>query len=285
VRSQRAILRVDAEFYARLAKENRVKAMRIATFNILNGRSPTDDVVDERRFRDAIVSLDADLLGLQEVDRRQPRSRYADLTAIAADAMVAPHHMFVPAIAGTPGTGWSAASGEEAPDTAAYGIAFLSRRPVTDWTVVRLPAAPLPVPYRATGAAVPRLVRDEPRVAIVASVDMPHGPMDVVTTHLSFLRPWADRQLRRLVRTLSPNRGPTVLIGDLNMPLDAAQRMTGMNPLAVGPTFPAAAPRRQIDHILTDGQFTVTSCGAVQLAISDHRALVADLAVSKGEVC
>ncbi|HLN78763.1 MAG TPA: endonuclease/exonuclease/phosphatase family protein, partial [Nocardioidaceae bacterium] len=48
--------------------------MRVATFNILNGRSPADDRVDIERFATAVKSLDADVLALQEVDRNQPRS-------------------------------------------------------------------------------------------------------------------------------------------------------------------------------------------------------------------
>ncbi len=71
--------------------------MRIATFNILSGRSPGDDQVDERRFAEAVRALDADVLGLQEVDRNQPRSQHADLTAIAAEAMGATAHRFVAA--------------------------------------------------------------------------------------------------------------------------------------------------------------------------------------------
>ncbi|HRI97143.1 MAG TPA: endonuclease/exonuclease/phosphatase family protein [Nocardioides sp.] len=62
--------------------------MRVATFNILHGRSPADGVVDLERFAAAIASLDSDVLALQEVDRNQPRSQHADLTAVAAEAMV-----------------------------------------------------------------------------------------------------------------------------------------------------------------------------------------------------
>ena len=35
--------------------------MRVATFNILNGRSPADDTVDLDTFKDAVASLDADV--------------------------------------------------------------------------------------------------------------------------------------------------------------------------------------------------------------------------------
>jgi endonuclease/exonuclease/phosphatase family metal-dependent hydrolase len=61
--------------------------MRLATFNILHGRSLHDGVVDLGRLADAIRFLDADILAIQEVDRDQPRSHLADLTAVAAEAM------------------------------------------------------------------------------------------------------------------------------------------------------------------------------------------------------
>ena len=252
--------------------------MRIATFNILHGRSPADDRVDEERFHRSIRLLDADLLGLQEVDLDQPRSQHADLTAVAADAMGARHHLFVAALSGTPGAVWSPATGHERPDSPAYGIALLSRYAVLGWQVVRLPGAPVRVPHRSPGRVWPAWVRDEPRVAVRARVDGPDGPLDVVTTHLSFLRPWNGRQLRRLMAALPPARShPTVLLGDLNMGPGPARRLTGMKPLASGPTFPAGVPRVQIDHILASGALGPAHGQVVSLPMSDHRALVADL--------
>ena len=255
-----------------------VGAVRVATFNILNGRSPADGRVDEARFHDAIRSLDADLLGLQEVDRNQPRSGQLDLTAIAAEAMGADHHRFVPALAGTPGASWSAATGAEPVGSPAYGIALLSRYDVRGWRVVRLPGAPAPVPHLEPGHRVPVWVRDEPRVAVVATVDGPDGRFDVVTTHLSFLRPWNGRQLRRLMAALpTAPIEPTLLMGDLNMGPRAAARLTGMRPWASGPTFPATAPQVQLDHILASGEWGPVRGQVVALPMSDHRALVAEL--------
>ena len=175
--------------------------MRIATWNILSGRSPGEEAVDEGRFADAVRSLDADLLGLQEVDRAQPRSGNLDLTAVAAEAMGAREWMFAPALTGTPDS-WRGATGREAADVPTYGVAFLSRYRVEAWDVVPLPPATMPVPYRWPGNLRPSLVRDEPRVAIVAEVAAPHGPLRVVTTHLSFLPTSNGAQLRLLVRRL-----------------------------------------------------------------------------------
>ena len=142
--------------------------MRLATFNILHGRSPADDRVDVDRYAASVAGLDADVLALQEVDRDQPRSHLADLTAVAADAMGAVAHRFVAAIAGTPGATWMAATGTEQPGTAAYGIGLLSRHPVSSWQVVRLPTIPVRFPLWLSGPRKVVVVREEPRTAVVA---------------------------------------------------------------------------------------------------------------------
>ena len=255
----------------------------MATFNILNGRSPTDGRVDVDRFAAAIASLDADVLALQEVDRNQARSQHADLTAVAADAMGAAEHRFVAALAGTPGAAWVAADGREQPDAAAYGIALLSRYPVLGWEVVRLPPVPVRLPMLFDGSRRPVWVRDEPRVAVTATVASPAGPVTVVNTHLSWIRWWNARQLRRLMGTLDSRSGtarPLVLMGDLNMGPERAIQLTRMQSLAAAPTFPVNQPREQIDHVLGRGPVAATSARSVVLPLSDHRALVADLAIA-----
>jgi endonuclease/exonuclease/phosphatase family metal-dependent hydrolase len=248
--------------------------VRLATFNILSGRSPSAPEVDVDRFAAAVASLDADVLALQEVDRRQPRSGYVDLADVAATATGAVDHRFAAAMTG-PGDDWVPATGEEPPDAAVYGIALLSRWPVTGWRTIRMPGLPLRVPHRWPGSRRLTWVRDEQRVALVAEVHSPHGLLRVVATHLSFV-PWSGgRQLRRL---LAEAVGADVLMGDLNMAPERAARMTGMRPLATAPTFPAGAPTTQLDHLLTGSAALVARHGAaVELPVSDHLALVADL--------
>ncbi|MBV9830814.1 MAG: endonuclease/exonuclease/phosphatase family protein [Marmoricola sp.] len=251
--------------------------MRVATFNILNGRSPDDDRVDPERVAAAIRELDADVLALQEVDRAQARSEYVDLTAVAAEAMGATDHRFVAALSGSPGATWVAATGDEQPDAAAYGIALLSRHPVTAWQVVRLPAPRTRVPMWFRPRSLPTWVREEPRVAVAAEVVTPEGPLRVVATHLSFVTLWNGHQLRTLLRGLPRVPHPTLLLGDLNMGPARAARITGMTSLARHVTFPAPRPREQLDHVLADRPVPAAS-RAVRLPLSDHRALVVDLA-------
>jgi endonuclease/exonuclease/phosphatase family metal-dependent hydrolase len=251
--------------------------VRLATFNILNGRSPADDQVDLGTLRNAVADLDADVLALQEVDRNQPRSQSADLTAVAAEAMGAPEHRFVAALSGSPGAAWVAATGHEQPSGASYGIALLSRHPVVAWEVIRLPALPVRMPMWFRGDVLPTLVVDEPRVAVAAVVDAPTGRLTVANTHLSFVPWWNGRQLRFLVSALAAMPRPLVLMGDLNMRPPRASALTGLTPLVSARTFPAQRPLEQIDHVLADGVQAVSG-DARQLPLSDHRALVVDLA-------
>jgi endonuclease/exonuclease/phosphatase family metal-dependent hydrolase len=253
--------------------------VRIATFNILHGRSPADGRVDVDRLAAAVKSLDADVLGLQEVDRDQPRSLGADLTAVASEAMGATDPQFVAALHGTPGSTWMAATGEEQPGSATYGIALLSRFPVVSWRVVRLPALRSRVPVWFRGARRPTIVGDEPRVAVAAVLDGPAGRFTVANTHLSFIPGWNVLQLRRLVRCLEGTREPLVLMGDLNMEPRQAARVSGLRPLASASTFPLEDPTRQLDHLLVRGGLVAAAPGeAVRLPLSDHRALVATCA-------
>ncbi|WP_182112932.1 MULTISPECIES: endonuclease/exonuclease/phosphatase family protein [unclassified Actinotalea] len=252
--------------------------MRLATFNILHGHSLVDDTVDVGRFARAVAELDADVLALQEVDRDQPRSHGADLTAVAAEAMGAPEHRFVATLAGTPEL-WSAATGELQPNTAGYGIALLSRYPVLSWRAMALPALRGRVPVVFPDRRRPTLVRDEPRAAVGAVVDAPGGPVTVVATHLTFIPGWNGHQLRRLVRLLRQEPRPVVVMGDLNLEADRPARVSGWRSLASAPTFPVAEPQRQLDHILVDGPLEAVAPGwAMDTGLSDHRALAVDVA-------
>jgi endonuclease/exonuclease/phosphatase family metal-dependent hydrolase len=254
--------------------------VRLATFNILHGRSPTDGRVDLDRFRAAVASLDADVLALQEVDRRQERSHQADLTAIAADAMGAEEHRFVPALRGAPEAWAPAEDGDPADpaDPAEYGVALLSRRRVSSWQSVRLPRLRSPALIWSREEARPRWVREEPRVAVVAVVDGPSGPVTVANTHLSFVPWWNGHQLRALMRSLRQHAPwPRLLLGDLNMGPRRARRVTGMASLVSSSTFPADAPREQLDHVLADGSLVTHRAEARWLPLSDHRALVVEI--------
>lgn len=258
--------------------------MRLATFNLLHGRSLSDGTVVADRLHDAVQHLAADVVGLQEVDRGQSRSDARDLTREVARSMGADAWRFVPALVGTPGATWRAAvDADHAPDAggAMYGCGLVSRYPVTSWQTVRLPAAPVRSPVLLPGTRRAVWLQDEPRVGIAAVLDTPLGALTVATTHLSFVPVWNGVQLRRLCRELAALPGPRVLLGDLNMPPPFPRVLSGWRVLAAAPTYPSTEPRIQLDHVLGSGPLPrVLSVETPQLPVSDHRALLVELAAS-----
>jgi endonuclease/exonuclease/phosphatase family metal-dependent hydrolase len=259
----------------------RVDAVRLATFNLLHGRSLSDGKVHAERVTDAVAALDADVLGLQEVDRAQPRSGLLDLTAIAADALGAPTHRFAAAVVGTPGETWQPWRSDDDNAHPLYGIALVSRYPVLRWQITPLPAAPVRSPVYIPKAGV-LLLKDEPRVLLAAVLDTPGGPITVATTHLSFVPGWNVRQLRTAVRALRLLPAPRILLGDLNMPAGPVRAFTGWRPLARMATYPSPSPRAQLDHVLADPQGrdrlgTVLLSRTPHVEVSDHRPLVVEL--------
>jgi endonuclease/exonuclease/phosphatase family metal-dependent hydrolase len=155
---------------------------------------------------------------------------------------------------------------------------------VRAWHRLRLPLA---VPWLLDRAQV---ARDEPRAALAAELDTPEGPLTVVCTHLSPGRPQQAThsqpghnvlQLRYLHIALRVAPRPLVLLGDLNLRGEIPAQLTGLRPLATAPTYPAARPRFQIDHVLADGDVVAAGEGqSVNTGVSDHRALVVDMTLT-----
>ena len=262
--------------------------LRLATWNVLGGRTATGRS-DPAALARGVLALDADVVALQEIDYHQARSDERDQTADLIEALSssgapwAGH--FLPTLAGSPGPArsWRPATGDfVSAGGSAYGIALLTRLPVRSWHSLRWTASwgrlPMLVPTpQGRMAVVP--IPDEPRAALAALVETELGPLTVIGTHLSFLPGRTVRQLRALRRWAGSLPAPRVLLGDLNLPGGLPSTVTGWRRLADAPTFPAHAPRVQLDHALGDGLGAAIMAGSttVRGPVSDHRAVVIDL--------
>ncbi|MGY1704022.1 endonuclease/exonuclease/phosphatase family protein [Geodermatophilus sp. SYSU D00697] len=255
--------------------------VRIGTANIASGRSATGTLLTPGELRTAVEGLDVDVLAVQEVDAGQPRSHRTDQAAVLAEGLDAAHWRGAVTLTGTPDPFRSWTPAEPAvrgPHPAAagpvYGVALISRLPVLDWSVLGLGTgrARLPVqgPDPRTGGRRWWWVPDEPRIALAARL----AHLTVVTTHLSFAPHTAVRQLRRLRRWLAGIPGPVVLAGDLNLPGTVPARLLRATSLVRAPSFPAADPRVQLDHVLALGDGLRARDGGTRvLPVGDHRAL------------
>ena len=237
---------------------NATGEMRAATFNTRHGRPQRSTSVDLPGLLAAVGSLDADVVGLQELDSGTQRSNGVDQPAAIA-AATGSEVRFARAIDH---------------DGGEYGVAIASRSGIERSEVLRLDG------------------RGEPRVALLAHV----GPVDddrtgsgsgsgtgwaVGCTHLSTRGADAIAQLRAVLHELDRFAGdrPAVLLGDLNLgPRDVAPVLaaTGWVAAPSGPTHPAITPDRRIDWIVVR-RGIVRDAVVVDVRASDHRPLVAEL--------
>lgn len=199
----------------------------------------------------ALARLDADVIAVQEAwwaaDSTEP-----DDVAAAADKLGA-ELIRVP-LAGTSLGDLGIAPN---PDRGSWGIAVLSRLPVTSQETIDLGQAPGDSYSRA---------------ALICTIEAPGGwLLRLVSTHLTH-RFTSPVQLYQLTQHLA--RGddhlPTVIAGDLNMPRLATWIAAGYAPTVRGRTFPADRPVIQLDHLLVTPQLKVAGAAVLGPVGSDH---------------
>lgn len=247
----------------------------MATWNVLHGLGVDTGRVDLGRIATALMTLDADVIALQEVDRHQDRSGRIDQAGEIAQRL-GYGAIFAPALLGSPETVWRAPSGED-PGGPAYGVAVLSRLPVLAVRRLRLPGGG--DGQRTTSATPSRPGWDrEPRVALQVRVGVDDAALTVTCAHLSYL-PWRALRQRSSVLAAAAGAGASVVAGDFNLPAWVMRRVGGgWRWAGGGATHPSHDPRIQLDHILGRGvQVSVVEVGA--RAASDHLPLVAEVSV------
>jgi endonuclease/exonuclease/phosphatase family metal-dependent hydrolase len=221
----------------------RHQALRLATYNVQHGRTPGGEVDIELLAR-SCAALQADVLGLQEVDVNLRRSYDAD-TAAAVAEVCGMAFVFGEAIAIRGGR---------------YGNALLVRGVIEDVEVLPIPDA-------------------EPRSAIVARAVIDGGAtVSVATTHLG-LRGAAADELPLVFAAIQRRAHPRAVLGDFNLDPDVVEPLAaaaGFERVTSEATWPAKRPRRTIDHVLLDG-LRPTAVVVAPLPVSDHRALVVEV--------
>lgn len=246
--------------------------LRVATYNIHAGAG-MDNVFDLDRQVAALRSLDADVIGLQEVDVHwDARSEWRDLASELARRLrmhvsFAPIYDFDPVAEGEP--------------RREFGVAVLSRYRIVsaeNHDITRLSTQdpdPVPAPGPGFGEVVLRV----------------RGlPVHVYATHLDFrgdpsVRVAQVADTRRIMaEDLKSERGPVrqILLGDFNAAPTAPElaplweNLTDIEPGA--PTFPAQDPVQRIDYVaVSKDTIRVRDAAVTETLASDHRPVVADL--------
>ena len=225
--------------------------------------------------------LKADVVCLQEVDFMKERSSMLDQIEILSIYGGFEFAHFFPALVGEPGARESfrmpTSSEVKTPPGNSYGIGILSRFPISDVQTMQLSGSrlSLPMPCLIDGKNRWRMIPDEPRIAARVTVESDQGEIDIVTTHLSFIPSRAISQLLALRQFVGTK--PTIFAGDFNLAPGLTKTLMQLNHAVLSPTYPKLQPRAQLDHILISNTLTISDSGTLELSISDHLALFAEV--------
>ncbi|MDN5687283.1 MAG: endonuclease/exonuclease/phosphatase family protein [Brachybacterium sp.] len=267
-----------------------MSALRVATVNIHHGADGRDRR-DLTRAAAALAALDADVIGVQEVDVGfGPRSGDEDQAARLAELL------------GYQGC-FGATIDRPAPADgvpARYGLALLTRGQILRREMQLLPGDP-----RRPSAR-------EPRGLLSVRLRSPQGAeLTVLVTHLDPAhRHHRAAQVRGICEAAATLPGPRVLLGDLNTDpaagelaalaaggwREAAAELVG--PLARRPglrrlvaalpggplraTFPARLPLRRLDSVWVHDGIRVETLEVGAGRASDHRPVVAGIRLPQG---
>jgi endonuclease/exonuclease/phosphatase family metal-dependent hydrolase len=222
--------------------------LRVATYNVHRWTLPSQRRPQPALASQVIAELDADVIALQEVMRphegADPLADLADGLGLHLAFAATRFHM----------------RGE-------LGNAILSRWPIAGVAMLDLSYSRL-----------------ERRVAVAAQFQAADRVVDVVATHLALGDRTRHRQVRTLLDHPQVQRGPTILLGDLNAWRDCKatraldDELDSHDNRAWPASFPAARPVLALDRIYTRGarilEISAHKSPAARRA-SDHLPIVA----------
>jgi len=235
--------------------------LRVMTYNIHHANPPSkEDIIDVEAIIKTIKAEDPDLVALQEVDVNTQRSGKGNQAQLIGDAL-GMHVFFGKAI--------NFEKGE-------YGVAILSKFPILDSKVYRLPTV--------------EETNGEPRVLATIDIELPDGrPVRFGSTHLDAQKADTNRllQIQKIVEIAEKVKMPFVVAGDFNATpgsavidiLDNSLKRTCEN---CPPTIPAKAPEKAIDFIASksDSNILVMEHRVIEQAYaSDHLPVLAVLGI------
>ncbi|SEN19036.1 Metal-dependent hydrolase, endonuclease/exonuclease/phosphatase family [Sphingomonas gellani] len=228
--------------------------IKVASYNMRKGIG-ADRRRNPERILDVLAEIDADIIALQEADRR-----------FGARAGVLPLRLL------EDHSDWKPVGFRMRPDSMGWhGNAILIRKSasVVDCCPIHLPAL-------------------EPRGAVMADVDAAGLAMRIVGMHLDLSGLWRRRQAAAVMAHVAARADtrPTVMMGDLNDWTAASGCLRDFGRdyrfAETGPSFHARRPIGRLDRIMVSQDLRIVDCGvhasAAARKASDHLPVWATIA-------
>ncbi len=233
-----------------------MQSIKVATYNIRKCVG-TDRRRDPERILQVLDEIDADIIALQEADRRFGNR----LSAI-------PHHLLL-----EHGTYQPVEIGGRPQSIGWHGNALLVRKGIV---VRHSEIVPLPTL--------------EPRGAVLAELTVNDKPLRVIGTHLDLSGLWRRRQIRALLARMDGKERhlPTVLLGDFNQWSDRGAlsefAFHHHRLVKTPPSFHSNRPVARLDRIIVSHDIRVESADAhvsnLSKRASDHLPLWARINIA-----
>lgn len=241
-----------------------MKQVRVMTFNIRHGRG-MDNEINLSRIAQVIKDAGAELVALNEVDKRTRRSGGVDQVQELAH-LVGMEYAYSPSIEYQGGQ---------------YGNALLSRWPIKDAEVHKLPE-----------------LGPEARSLLHAQIVWEDELLHCFVTHLGLCDDEQRAQLQMIAKLIEAIPGPKILAGDFNFDaslvnwldllpttmrelwtLQQTERLFAHANGLGGNTFPSDEPTKRIDYILASEELVIAEpVVPVATLASDHLPVVGTLA-------
>ncbi len=237
-----------------LSKEGDIQ-LKVMTFNIQYGKGK-DGIQDLSRIADVIREADVDIVGLQEVERFSPRSKFANQLKWLAEELDM-YGVYGPTLS----IGYFQ-----------YGNAMLSRYPIVSWENILLRSS------------------RENRGLLMAEIDLGPGKIAFFGTHLGLSQEERLEHLDIITEKVSEIELPLVLVGDWNNTPDSQEVERVLEHLndahALGGidngftfAFGSAQASVRIDYIFTSKDLEVHKTKAIDTNVSDHLPVVSKIKV------
>lgn len=223
--------------------------LKIVTYNIHIGKNP-EGQYDLEHTIETLRGLDADIIGLQEVERNSPRTKFDDQAAKIAEGL-SMEYRFEPGL-----KMWKFE----------FGNLLLSKYPILGVERIHMPS------------------NKEDRVGLLAHLDIKGQKVAVLVTHLGLKGDERAGHAQKLADSLSVIHQPLLVLGDFNTgPQDQALHplFSGLKMATEQPIVTFSTLGRQIDMIAHSNHFALKNAYTVDSTASDHLPLVAEVHLQK----
>ncbi|WP_153463396.1 endonuclease/exonuclease/phosphatase family protein [Sediminibacillus terrae] len=225
----------------------------VMSYNIYHGVG-LDRVFDLQRTANVIKEADAEIIGIQEVDRYYgDRSEFKDVAKELAD-LLGYHYVFAANLDLEPADGQT--------ENRQYGTAILSEYPIIDSENIFLSS-----------------FGQEQRGLLRTKINVRGIHLNVYNTHLGLDVVSRLAQVGEIIEVASHHTGSSFLMGDLNAEPDSEEYqflvdqtdfVDAFADAGHANTFPVIDPIKRIDYIFATPEIELTNQRVLQTEASDH---------------